>query len=326
MNKSVKAFVAGLCLVSPLLLAQPAGGKPSDKQPAEAVPAEKADPVKLQSPGAEPRRVLRYAPAKGDAYGFEMRMKMGMSMTMGGEPAPSTAMPTMVMPGDVKVVDVLPGGSVKLDFVYAEGKLAETEGVMPQVIEAMETSMRQLKGLNGSFVFTSRGEYVSGSFRLPTDADPMVKQTLQGLNKSMEQMTVPLPAEPVGKGARWTCERNPENNGVKMKALYTHELVEQSDKSFSAKVSIDGEAGEQTVQGMKLEGMKMTGSGNMKMDLARLMPTDCRLVSKVSMSMDGGAQGKMTMDMDLTMTMKVTEPTGAKPAPSEPDKPKAPKF
>jgi len=325
MNKSVKAFVASLCLLCPVLLAQPEGAKPSAK-PAEAVPAIKPDAVKVHNAGAEPRLALRYAAKKGDTFGFEMRMKMGMSMTMGGKPAPATSMPTMVMPGDVKVVDVLSDGGMKLEFVYAAGTLAETDGVAPQVVDAMGASMGQIKGMNGSFVFTPRGEYVSGSFKVPAGADPMVKQTLQSLNKSMEQMTVPLPAEPVGKGAKWTCERNPESNGVKMKALYTHELVELTDKWFAAKVSIAGEAGEQTVQGMKLEQMNITGAGDTKIDLSRLMPTDCRIVSKVSVSMDGGAQGKIAMDMDLTMTMRVIEPTGAKPAPSEPDKPKTPKF
>jgi hypothetical protein len=332
-KNSVRALIVGLCVGSPVVFAQPTGTPAAPAAtPAPAKAAEKAGEVKLVEAGAEPRRQLRYKAVKGDKFGFEMRMKMSMSTKMDGNEMPSPAMPTMVMGGNAEIVEVAPGGNATMRFVYAEGKLADTEGVMEQVVAAMEAPMAQLKGISGEFVFSPRGECVSGSFKVPEDADAMVKQTLDGMNKSMQQLTVPLPEEAVGKGAKWTCERLQDTNGVKVNAHYTQELTELMDKGFTAKMGIKGDAPEQTVQGMKLESMKMLGDGTMRVDFARMMPVDCRVASTVDTTMSVPGQGKITMSMLMTMSMKQTEPSvvkpeAAKPEPAKPDGGKgAPKF
>ncbi|MFT3685616.1 MAG: hypothetical protein QM783_11925 [Phycisphaerales bacterium] len=327
MKKFTRALLISLCVGSPLALAQ----QPADKPAATAPAVKAADPIKLLDAGAEPRHTLRYKATKGDTYGFEMKMKMSMAMKMGGNAMPSTAMPTMVMGGDVKVIDITPDGNTKLSFTYGQGRLEDTEGVMPQVVSAMEPVMSQLNGMSGEFVFTPRGEYVSGEFKIPEGMDPMAKQTIQGMSKSMEQYTVPLPAEPVGKGAKWECARTQENNGIKMNATYTQQVIDLSDKDASLKTQIKGEAKDQQVQGMTIDSMILTGDGEQRIGFSRIIP-DAKVNSGVAMTMDS-PQGKMEMNMSVKMDMKSTEagkataPAKEKPKATEPDKTKpAPKF
>ena len=260
MKHAVRSLLAAVLIASPAL-GQPAE-KPNPDKPSAAQAAPKGSVIKIIDAGAEPRRALRYAPTKGDEFGFEMRIKMSMAMGMNGQKMPNTAMPEMVMVGGVNVLDAAPDGDVKLKLVYGRGRLEGTDGVMPMMVSAMKKVMDNMPGVTGEFVFTSRGDLVSGSFTFPEGIDPGTRQQLQQTGKSMEQMTLPLPAEPVGKGAKWTADKVIENNGVKVNAVYTQEVTDLSDNAFSVKVSLKGVADKESLPGgAKIESFTMSGGG-----------------------------------------------------------------
>lgn len=98
--------VAGLLIVgTAVLLARqqvpvPAG-YPTNGQPPV---------VKIVYPGAEPRRPIRYAIARGRTEPLTMDMAMELAMGLGGASVPSMILPTMRMAADVAVTDVTPSG------------------------------------------------------------------------------------------------------------------------------------------------------------------------------------------------------------------------
>src|SRR6267378_7894801 len=127
----------------------PPSGTSAAAPGAKAANATPMAQVKLIEAGAEPRKVLRLHPAPGDQETFTMTMKMAMDMKIGEMETPAMKLPTMKMTTDLTVKNVTPDGDISYDLVVTEASVAEEEGVMPQVAEAMKSSFAGLKGMSG---------------------------------------------------------------------------------------------------------------------------------------------------------------------------------
>lgn len=134
----------------------------------------------------------------------------------------------------------------------------------------------------------------------------MIAQTVGGMKDAMKQMSAPLPADPVGVGAKWQLENHLESNGMKIDQIveYTVTAIEGDKVMLATKVVQS--APEQTVtqNGVAVKVKKIAGGGvgRLVVDLGRPVPTAVDM--DIDTTIDMEAQGmNITMDMDVNMKM-----------------------
>src|SRR6476646_3409202 len=159
--------------------------------------------VTLVAPGAAPRTALRYTIGGDYKAHMDMAMLLGMSMEMAGIPAQTVQMPEMKMGADVGVRSVTPSGDVTFDFAYTSVTLDQTAGVDPSLASLVQGMDADLKKVRGSATMNTRGATHGSSMDISNVSDPRLTQMLGSLATSLDSVTIPLPEEAVGAGARW---------------------------------------------------------------------------------------------------------------------------
>jgi hypothetical protein len=145
--------------------------------------------IELLTPGAEPRRELKFRPAANSKQSMTMTMGMSMDMTMGDSPLPKTPIPKMVIKMDLNVQKVDPAGDIYYNFAYGDIKAIAEKDTPPAMLAAMQKSLKSLIGIQGNIVIDSSGLVKSKNLVLPKTVDPTLKQTLEQFNKSIDQIS-----------------------------------------------------------------------------------------------------------------------------------------
>jgi len=293
----MKHAVLGILLVGSLALGTSAY---ADSDPPTGAPV-----VKLLSAGNAPRKALRLVARPGYRQTVVMTMAMGMSMQSGGKDlVPMTRMPEMRMTLDLAVTSVAANGDMRCTFKITKPGLAPDPNAAPAVVEAMTKSIAGLDGTSGYAVLTSRGFTREADFQVGPNVDPQLKQLLDGMRQSLHQLAAPLPAEPIGKGARWETTMTLEINGMNLTQVATYELVELAGRSAKLAVTLTQRAGHQKIQrnGMSFDliSLASSGSGNMTIDLAQLIASPATISISSASEMEAMGQ-KMNMKLDMTM-------------------------
>ena len=292
--------VLGMLLVGSLALV------PSAR--ADTSPPEDAPVVRLITAGKAPTRTLRLIAKPGFRQTVIMTMAMGMAMQSAGKDlVPKTRVPEVRMTIELDVVNVSGDGDLRCTFKITRPELAQDPKANPAVVAAMKQSILGLDGLSGFVVMTSRGFTREADFQVPATADPQLKELLNSMRQSLYQLTSPLPAEPVGKGARWETTMKLEMNGVSLGQIATYDLVELSGNSAKLDISLKQTAGNQKIQrngiSIDLISLASAGSGHMALDLTRLIASPATMSIKSASEMEAMGQ-KISMQVDLTMGIK----------------------
>jgi hypothetical protein len=303
------------------MMAIPVGIAAAQEAPAKAQPpatAEKpaAQPViKLLEAGAEPRRELRFDVEEGAKHAAEMTMRMTMTQAMGGAAMPPQKMPAMVMTVETTASDVKDSGDIAFDFAYTKAEVLEEPGIMPMMISMMKEVMNSIVGMSGSGVMNNQGLNKSVKLNEQENMDPMLKQQTENIQQSMQQMSAPLPAEPVGVGAKWTVETPINQNGLSIKQIATYTLKKLDGDVAELDVELKQTAEEQDVEApgmpkgaVKLTSLLSTGTGTSTVALNRLVPMASSMKSttemNLKMSMGPGEPQPVKQKIDLDMSLK----------------------
>ncbi len=302
-------------------------------QPAVAPPAETAAPkqleakpqskpaaaltaaqVRLLEAGAEPRRVLRLQIKPGDKQTLAMTVKTGMDMGMGEAAGQAMQLPTIQMAMDVTITGVSAEGDIAYAMTIGETSLADEAGALPQVAEAMKASLNSIKGLTSKGTTSNRGISKETELKVPAGADPQTRQSMEQMKDSMSNMTVGLPEEAIGPGAKWEVSKVVKSQGMTINQTTTFELLSIEGDLLKVKSTIAQQAANQKIQspampGLNLDLTKMTGagSGEITFDLTRLLPTlaTTKSHSEVSMGVNIGGQNQtMTRKTDLELRLE----------------------
>ena len=269
--------------------------------------------VKLLVPGKEPRTALRFHPKTGDKQSVEMTIKMGMAMKLGDANTP-IKLPAMQLQMDLTVTDVSASGDIKYESVVSEAGTVDDADTLPQVAEAMKSSIGKMKGLTGNGILSSRGQSKGLNIKLPPDADPQLKQAMEQVTETMGRISTPFPDEPIGPGAKWEYKFAVKSQGMLINQGMTYELASMDADQVSLKLSITQSAPSQKVQNPALQGMKVdltkltgTGSGEITVDLGKIVPTqgNSTIHDEMTMGMNAGGQ-KQTMNMSLDANVTIS--------------------
>lgn len=322
-------FLASLCLVvcggaielppaslraeTPLVAQQPSD---ISVPPANSKPPQ----IELLNPGAEPRQQLRLKPAINVKETTVMTVKMEMGVATADRTLPATKVPTAMMTFETNVTKIDSNGDIYYEFAYTNADLAgDTGNTPPAVLDAMRSALKTLVGVKGSFITDDRGFYKGGNFILPEGGDRNLKQMLLQMSRSLEQLSSPLPAEAVGKGAKWRVVSEPNFMGMNVKNIATYELVGWENNNVSLNINVEQQANPQNVTSPQLpagatatlKSLASQGQGQVTMRLDRLIPfrSTTSISSNSEMSVKAASLPeeitiKTQMSMEMTLESK----------------------
>ena len=295
MNKAliVSILIGGMCgnISEPMIQPVAAGDVP-------AVQITPAVQLKLLTAGAEPRRELKFRPAANSKQVMTMTMGMSMDMIMGGSPMPKLPIPKLVMKMDLNVQQVDPSGDIHYNFAYSDIKVIADKDTPPEMLTAIQKSFKGLMGIKGDIVIGSSGQVKSKNLILPKTVEPTMKQTLEQLNKSLDQISTRLPSEIVGLGAKWQVTNSLQIAGVRVNQSSTYEIVKLDDRGMTVqnKTIQSSPPQELILPGMdkevkaKLTSLTSIGQGNYTIRFDSILPIE----GKVSVLTDS----KMTIQIN----------------------------
>jgi hypothetical protein len=218
---------------------------------------------------------------------------------------------------ETKVTKIDPNGDIHYESAYTNVDITrDTGNIPPAALDAMRSTLKSMVGLKGSFIMDNRGFHKGGNFILPEGADNNLKQMVRQMSKSLEQVASPLPAEAVGKGAKWRVSSSSNFSGIKVNDISTYELASWQDGVASVNVSVEQQANPQNITSpqlprgttLTLKSLASQGRGATTMRLDRLIPVrstwSVSSNSEMSAKTAGSSQEspittKMVMEMTL---------------------------
>ncbi|HEU5058788.1 MAG TPA: hypothetical protein VFU21_19780 [Kofleriaceae bacterium] len=282
-----RTAAARLAVLAVLSAACAAGGDPSDR--GDAAPAGppfrsaligNPDPparpfvLDLASPGAEPRRQLRYRVAPGTRERTRIAITNELEVFIAGRRVERSAPPTMEMAFEVEAA-ARPGG-YRCTAWITDTASSDWERMAPGAGAELRQALEKLRGHQISFEVDERGHPVSHEVALPGSLDTYRGEALQIL-QALDGSVVPLPAEPVGVGAVWTtADAETGRSNLPGTVVFTYTLVAmRGDRiELSMQLGLPQEPGPLQLTGRQLStfsGASTSGTGRVTLDLSRLM-------------------------------------------------------
>jgi hypothetical protein len=318
MNKTLilSVLIGGMCgnIVTPISI-QPATAAPLPKleRSLAAQPAK----IELLTPGAEPRRELKFRPAANSKQSMTMTMGMSMDMSIGDSPLPKTPIPKMVIKMDLNVQKVDPSGDIYYNFAYGDIKAIADKDTPPEMLAAMQKSLKSLIGIQGNIVINSSGLVKSKNLILPKTVEPMLKETLEQFNTSMDRVSTQLPSGMLGVGAKWQVNDSIQSGGIKFNQSSTYEIVEINETGMTVQNKITQSALPQDLKlpnlgknvKTKLTALNSTGEGQYRVRFDSLLPISGKLSintnSKMSIQISpkeapANMVNNMTIDLNIS--------------------------
>ncbi len=252
--------------------------------------------------GDEPRQALRYDFQVGSKETMVMQMDAQISLDVNDRHS-NVDMPPMRIIAEVRAEKLTEQGDLQQSFEFTDAKVLDRPSDSKQLVESVRSQLENLKGLKGSGVLTPRGELLKAEFELPKEASPQLRKQLQRVKQTMSQMSVLLPQEPVGEGARWQVKTPIKSGQMEVLQTVTYTLRELKKDSVTLDMTFKQEAPEQVIgevngQPLKLLSLKSEGTGETQVTFDRMVPK-----SKMDLTADIVQQVR---DQKMHMQMKTS--------------------
>lgn len=273
--------------------------------------------IQIISVGAQPLQTLRFTPKANSKESADMQMTMNMAMSVNGNPAPAFQIPGTKMKLNTVVSKVEPNGDFHYDFSYSDVGLVGNSTLPPAVLANMRNEMKKIEAFKGSAIVDNMGRTKKANFVVPPNSDPSLKQMMEQMAASIEQVSAQVPEQAIGKGAKWQVKSQISLNGINLQQTANYELVDIKNGIATMNINLT-----QTIPGtqnmvlpqmppgmtMTLQSYSATGSGQAKVSLNRIMPLSTNLAMNTKAQMSTtipNSQEKMLMDQQISMEMKI---------------------
>jgi hypothetical protein len=264
-----------------------------DGYPAPGTPAV----VRLLAPGSAPRARLRYAVPSDFRQRGRFTTSMSMTMTSQGMTMPAVEVPAMTMDLDFAVTGVAENGDIS--YSVASGGI-DVEGTGPMV-DAMRNGLQQLEGFRGTAVMTNRGATRSLALDASDMNNPQLKEIMGSLSQSIQSMSLVLPEEPVGVGARWEIRQAMALNVVQTYQRLEVELRAVDGPNITLRATSEQLAPRQLVSDprlppgaeLMLQDVSGNGTGTLMLRLTELIPkgeVNSQSSTAMEVRFNGGSQ------------------------------------
>ncbi|MHB8875661.1 MAG: hypothetical protein ACYC8T_18400 [Myxococcaceae bacterium] len=302
----VSMLAALVLLVPPPSSAQPKQPRVGRERP------QKPALVRLLDAGKPPLRELRYHPTTGSTQALTVITGGSWKVTASGTAAAQT-WPEMRHPLKLTVGQTRPD-EARYDFAAGRVDIAQQPGAALALDKGALTTLEAVEGLTGHVLVTARGLITELEVR-PAPGDALAGQgQMQArswyaglmVKGMLRQVTVPLPAEKVGVGARWTAEEPAMRGLVQIIQTTTYELVAAQGDQLTLKVRYGGTP--DPAQGYPMTEMddKVSGGGTARLDLARLWPLERE--ESVAIAARFGGQTRPLVEHAGQVVIRLTTP------------------
>ena len=253
--------------------------------------------------------MLRYTFKTGSKAQMVMTLAMSSSIGMGAAQAMALDLPIIKTVADIGITAVSANGDATYDLVFTNLTAEPPPGGDPSMAAMVQKQMASVNGLKASATVSNRG--LTTATKLTIDqTNPALAQMTSQMTSSIENMSVPFPAEAVGTGARWEVRQTLTNGGTTIYQRTECELVSADASSVKLNVKIEQTGPRQTLSGgaglpggmsMDVESITGSGTGTMTLRLDSLVPTS-EMSTNTSMAIAMGTQ-KANMDMKAKMSV-----------------------
>ncbi|HEU4612606.1 MAG TPA: DUF6263 family protein [Kofleriaceae bacterium] len=267
----------------------------------EGTPSIEPPDLQIVSAGSAPRQLLAYQPVQGSSVTLDLAVDVSVSAGEMGGP-----MPTIVLTLSVAVDAALPVGTMLRTTVVDAVARDRDDSRVPAV--ALGGPLGLMKGVVLTSMLTPSGRIVGTRVRTEQALPDTAKSQLSALVANFDQLVMPLPREPVGVGAVWRNSRPLEQNGMRMTAVNSIELLGVTEHKLSYAIDTEVHGPDQSVSqgGMTIDitGITGTGRGKGTIDL-RTLAVSSELTSNFRSSMKATGEGQ-ALPMQMTVTTHVT--------------------
>lgn len=273
--------------------------------------------IKLITPGVQPRQILRFTPQTGQKETANMQMDMDMSMSVNGNKAPSFKIPGTSLKLNTIVNKVEPNGDIHYEFSYSDIDSVGKSTLPPSVLEDMRREIKKMEGLKGGVIVSNMGRTKKTNFIIPKNFNPALKQTMDQLKNSIEQLSAQVPQKAVGKGASWQVTSQISFNGINLQQIATYELIDIQDGIATMNVNLTQQAPNvqkiilpQMPKGMSvtMQSYNATGKGQTKIALNRIMPLSTSINMNTNTQMRTNVPNspeKMIMNQQISTRLNI---------------------
>jgi hypothetical protein len=254
--------------------------------------------VTLLDVGEEPHRELRYAFSQTQTpVAGTFTATYGVSGTdAAGEPLPDRAPVTVAAPTEVAVVEVDDDGTATVTFGYGSAEVTDPGGLEGPELAAVESTLEALAEVQATYRVDDRGFVTLLDADAPDTDERAGGTDVTAIARRVPAFVQPLPAEPVGVGARWTVTTAIEVGGLPVVHTVSVELLERDGELLELLFTIDEAdpaAGSEDVdpsadRTLTISSLSVDGGGNVTTRLDRPVPI-------------GAAKG-LTAELQLELT------------------------
>lgn len=180
------------------------------------------------------------------------------------------------------------GGAIRVPYSYGAFQLLDTSVGTPQQLDAVRSALAQFQGLGGEYTMSTTGAVLSNRLDIPPTANSTVRTLLQQLSSQAAQLSVPLPTQAVGIGARWRATTQATASGIHVQQTYEYTLRSRVGGVLTLHVAYIQTAPRQRVAAsgstagvaVDLTGYHIVGSGTTVLDLSQVIPLNGHLAAQ----------------------------------------------
>jgi hypothetical protein len=232
--------------------------------------------AQLLEPGAEPREQLRYKRADGLTENLIVELSLATLLETTGASALVEA-PVLALGltmGEVRCTTA-PEPLCNYPFRFRVIGVKMPEGASEDAAAELGRAVAPLGAVTGTFEVDSRGVTRRADVDVPPGVPPRLLTLLGNIRTSL--ISVPMPEEAVGVGARWQVQRLHNVGKIKTTQTLVYSLLERKDRVLRLGVTLRQSADPQEVAydeatSLKVESYEFSGTGSMVMNLDALTP------------------------------------------------------
>ncbi len=282
--------------------------QPLEAEVVVAIPAETE--LRLLDPGGKSRATLRFDVAPGSMQTVRIETRTSGTLTVDGRPV-ETSSPLVGTRLEMAVTagETDEAGALELAFAITAAEPIFKGEAPPAQVESFRRMLGAGVGISGTLVRDARGLCTVTSVAAPPGAlgpkPPGVEESIQ---QSMDVISVPVPAEPVGIGARWEVVSPQVRSGAEVRMTRTYELIHRDARRVVLEVVVQQAAnpGPIAMPGMdqsasaRLTRLVASGTGRVDARLTDIVP------ERATLSLDGEGVFRISDDQNITVMRRET--------------------
>lgn len=255
-------------------------------------PAERGARLVLLDAGAEPLRPVAFDLTRGTSVDLELRLDMHLTQRTSDAESSQTFDPPVTRQTVRLVVDDADDDGAQVSFEVIDAGIDPADTLLTDVqILQLTAAVQVVVGLSGRMHVGSRGETTSVTYDNVADLPAGSAETLATLEQSLSSLVPLLPAEPIGRGARWRTVSRSGATGLTLRQTADYEVTSIEDGRLTYRATVTQDAPDQQVE---------TDEGPVRLLAADLVGSTTGMVSTIGLTTESETSLRGTQIIEQT--------------------------